>query len=147
MFKAETDTLLYKLTSIYNTDNDYKTSLITGIQAEDSLSPWLLDSFFYNVGQFDTIQLNYIFEKGEWKKNQIFKKKYDSRNNLIYFYSQRFRNREFKMEKFMKYKEENRVVLITLYECNVMKNGCDSSFKEIYTYQGDGSVETRKVLY
>lgn len=57
VYKAESDTLLCIITSVNNKDDDLKTFYLTGISAKDGLKKWLVDSFFYNVDNFDTIKL------------------------------------------------------------------------------------------
>lgn len=139
-----TDSLpIANLTKVSNYHNDARLKYLTGINKEDGLQDYLLDSFYYNKIGNDTLRKSFIHLDNNWQPTQISYKKFRDDKQVSYFFTERpfIKDHYYKKEIFYSYNDIGDILTETEFECQHLNN-CDSIFKKEYVYNEVGKLDT-----
>ena len=107
------------LTRISNYTNDSRIKSLTNQSAEDGLNDYILDSLFYDSKGNDTLKISYLKINGGWQPTQLFKKKFNENDSIVYWETERpFKpNHYYRREIYYRYNNDNKVKYKTEFEC------------------------------
>ena len=130
------------LTKVSNYNNDIRIKYLTGLDKEDGLKDYLLDSIYYDSKGNDTMRISYV-HLDKWQKTQFTRKKFRNDNKVEHFLTERnIKDRpDFKREIFYKYSQTGQILSETEFECS-HEVDCDSLFKKIFIYDLDGEIDS-----
>jgi hypothetical protein len=131
------------LTKVSNYNNEIRLKYLTGLNKEDGLQEYLLDSLYYDNFGNDTLKKSFVQLDNNWQLAQTFYKKFRADNQVSYFMTERPFKKDyyFKKEIFYAYNNAGNILTETEVECR-LKNECDSIFKKKYIYNVPGKLDS-----
>ncbi len=133
-----------KLEKTSNFSNDLRMKNLTGLEKENGLQNYLLDSIYYDKFKNDTLKKCFVFINKKWELTQLFHKKFNQNRKVEHFMTERPFNKKryYKKETFYIYNNSGKIVSETELECSE-KTICDSIFKRKYIYDSNGKLEMK----
>ena len=131
------------LTKVSNYNNDTQLKYLTGLNKEDGLQDYLLDSIYYDKNGNDTLKKSFVHLDNNWQPSQTFFKKFTADKQVSYFMTERpfKKDHYFKKEIFYAYNKTGNILTETEVECH-QRNECDSIFKKKYIYSSMGELDS-----